>query len=460
MKLTKQILADKWYWFVLLIMYGFFFTTMIYADFAVTFEHGVILCEAIFSGRFFEFYDMAVEGVYNNPAVYDIGIYLLWAIWCIPVYVVTRFWHVAAAQTPVLMLYGKVFVVLFHFLTVHLLVKMADVLSFDEKKKRMLVLLFCSSICMVIPTIGNGQFDIIPTYFMMLGVYMFMKGDYGKFLIVMSFAVSFKIFAIFIAVPLVLYKQKKILYIIRDCIALLLASVFFNVLFWGKTTDYYDKLYFHSPDQYTTGWIQRMFEVEFPAGIGNISVFILFFVLLCGYAYFGNKKEGQDAKTAVLFSFLTFLNFFIFIAAHPQWIVLLIPFVYLIAMCRESHYRFNLVLATLIDIMFFVCMSYRWYNVFWSSNEFKGLEMLIPFPENQRMGGSLKGFIDMLGFGYIYPGLMAVLVALCLVFIYQVIGNNDTFREIEEKNFEKRMMVSRLAFMGVHILSLLLLAYV
>lgn len=448
------------YWFVLMVFYAFFFATMVFADLCVTYEHGVLLCDSIFTGKFFDFYDHACTGVYNNPAVYDIGIYLIWAIWALPVYILTRFWHVAPAETPILILYGKGLVVIFHFLTLAVVMKIADVMKLDAKKKAMLMFAYISSLCMIVSSIGNGQFDIIPTFFIVLGVYYYIKNDYKKFLIVMTFAISFKIFAVFIAIPLVLYKEKRILYIIRDGIVLLLASAFFKALFWGKQRDYYNIEYFHSPDQYTNGWLYRMFKIRFPGGIGEISLFILFFVLICGCAYFLRKREEKEIETVLLYAFLAYLNFFLFIAAHPQWIVLFIPFLYLFALARKEHYRLNMILATLIDVMFFICLSYQWKNVFFSSNVLRGLEIVIPFPETTKLGGSFRGFVDSLGYEYMYPGLVAVLVAVCAVFIYRYFSKEDRFIEIREEKYEQKMMLSRTVLIGVYTVINVLLCYV
>lgn len=458
--LKKMQKNEKLFWLIILVIYGFFFTTMIYADFAVTFEHGVILCESLFSGNFFDFYDLACDGIYQNPAVYDIGLYIIWGIWCIPVYIVTRFWHVNAAETPVLMLYGKILVVIFHFLSAWVVNGIAQNLKLDERKRKLLLFIYVSSLCMIVPTIGNGQFDIIPTFFILLAVYMYTKDDYNKFLLVMTFAVSFKIFAVFILIPLILLREKRILYILRDIIISFIGTLFFKLLFWGRQKDYYDTLYFYSPDQYTTGWVERMFKIQFPGGLGDISLFVLCFALICGLAYFIRKDEDKIKERAIACCFFSFLAFFIFISAHPQWIVLLIPFLYLFALLNKSHYRLNLIWATIIDCLFFLCMSIKWFKVFWSGNELRGLDALITRPENGKLAGSLGGLIEKLGYSYVYPGVVAVLVALCIVFILQNYTEKIQLIQIKEEKFEQKFIITRVVIILFYILSLLLVSYI
>ena len=67
---------------------GFCFLTMYYSDITITSRFSLTLWDSLFDGRLLSFYDNALaSGVAPEGAVYDIGIYAVFAIWGLPVWI-------------------------------------------------------------------------------------------------------------------------------------------------------------------------------------------------------------------------------------------------------------------------------------------------------------------------------------------------------------------------------------
>ena len=74
--------------------------------------------------------------------------------------------------------------------------------------------LFLSSAVVFVEIGLVGQLDVLAFPFLLLGIYYYQRKNYKKFILFFSIAISFKLFPLFIFIPLVLLYEKNVLKII------------------------------------------------------------------------------------------------------------------------------------------------------------------------------------------------------------------------------------------------------
>jgi len=67
-----------------------------------------------------------------------------------------------------------------------------------------------------LPVFHIAQSDMLYTYLTVLGIHAFLKNDKKKFILFFAMAVSCKVIAVFVFIPLLLMMEKRILHIARD----------------------------------------------------------------------------------------------------------------------------------------------------------------------------------------------------------------------------------------------------
>ena len=74
----------------------FSFLTMYYVDITVTSQFGLVFIDSLFDLKPFGFYANALNtGIAPEGAVYDIGAYVIFGIWSVPVWILNRLFGVS-----------------------------------------------------------------------------------------------------------------------------------------------------------------------------------------------------------------------------------------------------------------------------------------------------------------------------------------------------------------------------
>lgn len=78
-------------WIILVIILGFCFFTMYYTDIVIIYEEAFHLLDCIALGKFSEFYNYSyLNSSFDVVPVYDLLIYIIFAIWGLPVWVIHK----------------------------------------------------------------------------------------------------------------------------------------------------------------------------------------------------------------------------------------------------------------------------------------------------------------------------------------------------------------------------------
>lgn len=318
-------------------------------DIQETALHTRIFLDDLFSGRFFRFYEdsMAMKTVYGyaNAAHYHIVFYLICAVWDLPVYLAQK---LLGENDFAFMLWTKALGVTAFALCGFAFKRLAARYLPDTRKAWTPWLIwlcpaaFFGVLCM-------GQYDSLCILVILLALPYWLDGDLLRFALVMGLAMVFKMFALFLIIPLVLLREKRLLraagYIALS-MWLYLPGLF---LFRGRDGD----------AGFFNGLIaDRLFTGTLPA-VGDPSVVLIGLALLfagCWCARLSDQRMQQAMPwlCAAVFGWL-----FLFVQWHPQWLILLLPFLLLTAL-QAKNQTFWWWMQLIVNCGFFVLIAYQY----------------------------------------------------------------------------------------------------
>lgn len=328
---------------VMIVMYF----TLMYTDIVITYTHGINFMSCLFDGNLEDFYAYSIEHAYYSVgAVYYWPIYLLFGIWNLPCWIATNVFQINMFH-PLLLLWCKTLVVIFAIGSCYMFDKILKRMEYDEEHRKFALFLLVSSLNFIIPTLTVAQYDIICVFFILWGIKEFIYSEKitWKVLVIFSVAISMKIFAIFIFIPLVLLAEKRILYVLKD-IVLGLVMLLVSVVPYMRDESYIE----------LTGWFNqlmtgRMFEAVIDAGNTDIPIFMCLFIGICIYAYCISAKGMHEYYEYIIWlSCAVFATFFIFVQTHPYWIILIAPFMVMLFMMNDKQVKVNVILEFFVNV--------------------------------------------------------------------------------------------------------------
>ncbi len=346
----------KWIIVIIIVVFGFFSYT--YNDPIITQRHGIELWNALFSGNFFHYYQYCADNT-STLAVYDFSTYLLFGIWNLPCWIYEKASGLNAQDSAFWIFYGKGLMLATYFVCVWAFRDLsANLISlFKENESDIVdesVLFFACSVIVLMYDVYTGNYDLTETVFIILGISFLVKDKNKLFLLFFSIAVSMKYFAVWIFIPIILLKEKKIVKIIWDLVICFGITLIENIV-WDKSRVIVDSgtLYFRLPSKAFSAVAQSsLFNLD----IGNFSICFVLYALLCIYCY----MQSCDDKTLlfrkiVYCSLIAWLIFFSTCQYNCYWVILLTPFLSLLVFQNRKNMYINLILETLLSYAILCC---------------------------------------------------------------------------------------------------------
>ncbi|MDQ5984043.1 MAG: hypothetical protein RUMPE_01074 [Eubacteriales bacterium SKADARSKE-1] len=337
-------------WIILGVIFLLLFLTSCFSDIIATTQHGIIFWDSLFAGRFLDYYIDAVGAIYPFP------MYAIFAIWNFPVWVIGKLFSIGIMNSSWLILYSKCILIPFILGTAFLIYKICKELNIKNALWSAFYFLSC---CLVMLTICiQAGYDIISVFFTLMGIFYYLKGYTKRFVLFFALAISLKLFALFIFIPLLLLKEKRILRIL----ALLICSGSVYILSF---------LIFHPMPQQEknlhTGLMGYLFKNKWPLVTSEVSIFVVAMVCLCFYCYL--KKWDETLKIRPIYiSFLAMVILFTCSLTHPQWIILLIPYLCILTFAHQDNIKNNILIETLLSGSFALSLMLSWGFVYEMTN--------------------------------------------------------------------------------------------
>ena len=304
-------------------------------DILETARHSYILIRSTLDGNFLQFFEDTLSRTYGYPYVnaahYNILMYILYALWVLPLYLAEHLFGFAVGD-EFLAMWCKVIGTGFYLGSGVLVGILAKKLGCKANTCKWAVMLFWLNPISFFSTLVMGQYDSICLFFTLWALVLYFEKRYMAFSLLVGVGMVFKFFPLFLFIPLLLLVEKRPLHLLKYGIVSLWLYLPTALLFLGRTGD----------ASYFNGLMaDRLFQSAFPGTMADASWFGLGMVLLCVAAYLYRPKGDKAWQDAAVYSGLAvFSLLFLLVLWHPQWLILLPPFMILNMLCRREQYGY------------------------------------------------------------------------------------------------------------------------
>ncbi len=320
-----------------------------YNDIVITTRHGINFWNVLLEGKFLDFYKVSRIASGNDyytavqGCAYNILVYIVFAVWNLPLYLLERFAGVDVMNAIPCLVYSKLLVVACTAVTAAILRKLLEALHVSKEHHSLMVYLYLSSTLLVTVVFLTGQYDILSLPFQMLGLLAFIKGKDRAFVFWFGIAFCFKYFAAIIFLPLLLLRHKKAAAWVRNLVMLLVPVLITKLpfLLYGLLAQ---------TDRGTGGEAlagRIMTRMLSSSNIGaGINPFFVVYICLLVWCYLRQENSSSSGHSGVWVCMVAYGAFFGLLNAYPYWSILLAPFVVLAIAMEPKHMYINLILET------------------------------------------------------------------------------------------------------------------
>ena len=322
-------------WAVLGIVLVFCLLNYSYTDLHLIARHSMNFWDVLRGGHPFTFYQtgtaLAVGSM--NPQVgevpYDIWVYLPLAVWNLPVYL----WELFSGHTFETSLLAMLWIRLFALLPFAganwALLGIARQLGRSRDQGLWACFVFSTSLYLLNGTFLLGQIDILGVFFALMGLWAYLRRDSAKFIGWFALAISCKMLALFVFLPLLLLWEKRLWRAAGHTLAAMSLTLASKVLFFA------DKM--ATPKQFgERRFLRFLFDYQIQLGGTTVALFVLLFGGLLLWCWCSPARPEQHQARA-LWAFLAgYACFFVGATTFPYWGVLLAPCAALLLLARPS----------------------------------------------------------------------------------------------------------------------------
>ncbi|ADO38800.1 EpsG family protein [Eubacterium callanderi] len=443
--------------FLVVIVLGFCSITFMYGDIYATIEHSMNFLDSVFQGEFMNFYQIAIENsTYGHPAVYDFPIYLVFGIWNFPIYLLNKLTGINYLYSLPCLVWAKMMLVFFALLSAKVLFMISRELGINNDRCKWVVFFFLTATTLVVSTFLISQYDIISILFVLLGIYSFIKKETKKFILWFVLANTMKLFSVFIFIPLVLLKEKKIFKATIQILLGLLGIIICKLLFRGNAA------YIASTKSFSGDMLARLEGTSINWQYDNylIPFFVVVFVGICIFSYIRHcDSKYEIGKVAVYISLVVFYAFLAFVPFNPYWMVLVTPYSVLAIFLNPKYLKINILLDSVIGFILVWLSTLINYWVFSVGMMNNMLLSHIFMPNYQIRFYNLRELIQSLDLEKFSNFLVAILIACIIAFIILNYPKRENIFQTNNEKIERSMVWLR-AFVPCVFISLHLFCYI
>lgn len=367
-KLSKQGWID-------VVIYGLLFILCFLLFCHTDIRHTSSFSMGILDGHLFDLYEYNYK-IWDMSSNYPISTYLLFAVWGIPIKLLGLSVRPFFEMSVCVELWFKLLPALTFICSGIIIYKIANCAGMPSDKSKLCMYAFLASPIAFFSPVIFGQYDVFTVFFVLLGYYEYIKGSRKKFILYFMIAITFKIYALLFFIPLLLLIEKDIVKIIRDSAAVMILYLAETMLGYSQGT-YADKVV-------GFGALDYAFGAKIDTGFYSVSIVPVLFLLLYAYTYFKDIEKNKIFQWSTFLCCLVGACLFGLSTWHPQWLIIMVPFLVLSAFSHQNPVPF-----LLIDIIMFGAFI-GFTVIAW----FSGVD------ENMLMGGVLSYVIDFSGFEY------------------------------------------------------------
>ena len=321
-----------------LIIIGFWLF-FIHPDIMETSNHSYLFLESVISGNVRSFYktvelhDNALY--YMNGAYYNIFVYAVFALWQLPVSLVEQLFSLSMNET-FYFIWSKALCAILYCMCAVLVYKICLSLKIAEKRAAFAAFAFLLNPVAFFSPMIMGQYDSLCLFLMLASFFYFAKGDLLRFSVIAGIAILCKYFAFFIFLPLLLLMEKRVVNLMKFLLCASFPLILTSILLPSANSPHFGEM------------IVRMLLPR----AGLIPLFPALFLLVCVWSYL-KKPDNMSPQHGLHLSFVVFALLFLLIESHPQWYILLIPFL-IITVFSQRNLQLFFYLGALLSVFFFI----------------------------------------------------------------------------------------------------------
>ena len=314
----------KWEWGGLGLLLAACLVCYSYTDLPLIVRHSLNLWDCLGRGELFHFYRTATllpighATAQTGEVPYDIWVYLLLAVWNLPVYLWEQLSGLTFESCLPAMLWVRLAAVL-PFAGANLaLLGIAETLGRPRHQGLWACWLFSGSLFLMNGLFMLGQIDVFNVCFTLLGVHAWLRRDTRGFIGWFALAVTFKMYALMVFLPLLLLEEKRLWRIGGYTAAACGLSLASKLLFLR------DKM--ATPTQFDERrFIRFLFDRNLPLGGGWLSLFVLLFAAAALTCWLARMEDSARPAWALWAMLAGYGSFFVGASTYPYWAVVLAP---------------------------------------------------------------------------------------------------------------------------------------
>lgn len=315
-------------------------------------SHTVSCAYALLYGHISDFYQYCTD--HYETINYMPTTYIVFAIWNL----LPRIFGVnvdTSMHRPALgiklLLWNKLLLVVLYVMTAYFIYKICKKLGWGGEKAKTCAIAFLVMPLSFFVQFCLGLYDIITVLFMVLGIYFFFRNksryDMFGYIFFFALATTCKSMALLYFFPFLLVKEKKILNIIIKsigCISIYAAYI----LIFHKSSAFMEGV---------LGWgISDLLEYS---TIWYLNPAIILTVVAMAMAYFKNITDDNDTTifaNALFYCNIISFAFYGLCLTHPNWIILIVPFIVFSLFLHEKKYAYMWV-SVILACVYFIFFS-------------------------------------------------------------------------------------------------------
>jgi len=294
---------------------------------------------AYLNGHFKDFYDWNVNVAGSGTIVYYPTIYILFAIWNIPLRLsgITGFGY----NDQFVLLWQKTFCLMFLVITFILLYKLAKIVLADKVKAQHSVFILLTVPIFFMYEFSWALYDTVYCAFLLGGIICLLKNKDIGGIVCLAVALTLKTYTVFVIFPVLFYKYKKVWKLVAAVIGTASLYIVETILYSGS-------------EYFTTEVLAPldggfMFVAFWGAQINNISLLLFVFMTCCMVAY---RCEDEPKKLIFILT-VSATTLPVLAQVTPNWLIMMLPFyVILIADRDKKDRQFFYLLNAVLSIGF------------------------------------------------------------------------------------------------------------
>lgn len=418
--------------FVLALLLSISFLFFYYDDMISTLDNSILFFKAIFNGKFFDFYQYSIDNVDAIWAAnYEIPLYFIIGLWNFPVLLLNIFAGLDYLNSTFALLWCKAGLVVCVVLIYWVMDRIARLVEIPLNNKRTMMFMYFSSIGIVVPVFMIVQYDCISLFFILLGLYYYLKNENSKFLLCFIIAIPLKSFAFVLLPPLLLIKEKNLLKVIGYLIISISGLALCRLLYMNN-----EAYSITMSSQYGSA-IESLLDGTITVGTHQVLFWVMVYcALILGCYLYKSEEQVQNNRMAIYSCLVAISSLVILGFMRTYWVILVVPFMILLIFMNYYYYKVNVLIDTIFGVAY-VCFLLMRSLITDNMNTWIGrllFRKIYHTTSAERKYTSAKEWLETLGVSEYYPLFITVFI-FCL-FAFLVINyplkwkNTTTFEKI------------------------------